>query len=254
MQPCVLILAGLDPSGGAGLLADAEAVRAQGARPFCVATALTVQSTGRALRFQATAPLLVRDSARLLFEDENICAVKIGMVGAPQVAQAIADLLRGRGSGLPIVVDPVLASSSGAALLKGGPEPYLLLMQGALITPNALEAEALCGFPIRDLAAQEKAGRALVAKGARAALIKGGHVDKAGAARGIDRADGAECADVLVDADGALVLSGPRLAVSKRGTGCRLSSALAAQLALGASLRDAAAAARRYLLSYLAGS
>jgi len=240
----VLILAGLDPSGGAGLFADAEAVRAQGARPLCVATALTAQSTRQALRFQATAPLLVQDSARLLLDDEEVRAVKIGMVGAPQVARAIADLLQGRG--LPTVVDPVLFSSSGAALLKGGPEPYLLLMQGAVITPNAPEAEALCGFPVRDRAAQERAGRDLVARGAKAALIKGGHLLPEPGPQGP-----AECADVLVDSDGVLVLSAPRLAQSRRGTGCRLASAIAGQLALGKGLREATREARHYLLGYL---
>lgn len=239
-RPCVLLFAGLDPSGGAGLLADAEAVREMGARPLCVATALTVQSTRRALRFQAAAPLLVQDSARLLLEDEDVRAVKIGMVGAPQVAQAIFDLLQGRG--LPIVVDPVLASSSGAALIKGGPEPYLQLLRGAIVTPNAPEAEALCGLPVRTVAGQEAAGRALLLLGARAALVKGGHVGDS---------LGADCTDVLVDESGVLSFSGPRVTPKKRGTGCRLSSALAARLALGASLREATQVANAFVRRYL---
>ncbi len=136
--PCVLVLAGLDPSGGAGLLADAEAIRAAGARPLCVATALTAQT-------------------------------------------------------------------SGAALFQGGPEAaraaYAALWTHAVLTPNAAEARALLDLPEqpRDPEALEHAARELVRRGARAALVKGGH------------AEGAEAVDVLCTAEGCERLSGPRL-------------------------------------------
>lgn len=234
---CVLVLAGLDPSGGAGLLADAEAIRALGLRPLCVATALTVQTTRHALQFQPVAPLLVQDAARALLLEEDVRAIKIGMVGAPQVARAIDDLLREKAawSGLPRVVDPVLAASSGAALFKGagGPEAYLALMQGAIATPNLDEAEALTGT--RE---QGAAAKALLSRGAKAALVKGGHL-------------AGDAVDLLLDAEGEHALSAPRLAASRRGTGCRLASALAAGLAAGLSLRASAGQAKAFVRAYL---
>ena len=109
--PAVLVLAGLDPSGGAGLLADAEAIRAMGARPLCVATALTVQTTRAARSFKAVDAALIGESMRALLEEEEVRAVKIGMVGDASNARAIRALLP---QGVPVVVDPVLAASSGA--------------------------------------------------------------------------------------------------------------------------------------------
>jgi hydroxymethylpyrimidine/phosphomethylpyrimidine kinase len=241
--PCVLVLAGLDPSGGAGLLADAEAVRAQGARPLCVATALTAQTDLRVLCFQPVGPSFALASARALLAAEDVRAIKIGMLGTPQMALAVADLLAE--AALPAVVDPVLAASSGGSLFRGSPEEarsaYEALLPGAVITPNALEARLLLGRedPISSPSAQEEAGRTFVARGARAALVKGGHTQ------------GAEAVDVLVSAAGAVHLTSPRLAGSARGTGCRLASALAAGLARGLSLEDAARAAKDFVAAYL---
>ena len=232
---CVLVLAGLDPSGGAGLLADAETIRAFGLRPLCVATALTVQTTRHALRFQPVAPLLVLDSARALLEEEDVRAIKIGMVGAEQVARAIRDLLQDWNA-IPLVVDPVLAASSGAPLFKGpgGAAAYLELMRGAVLTPNLGEAEALAGT-----CDQEAAARALVQGGARAALVKGGHL-------------AGEAVDVLAIGAGIHELRAPRIEARARGTGCRLASALAARLALGDDLPTAARAAKEQVRRYLA--
>jgi hydroxymethylpyrimidine/phosphomethylpyrimidine kinase len=241
--PCVLVLAGLDPSGGAGLLADAEAVRAQGARPLCVATALTAQTDLRVLSFQTVDPSFAMDSARALLAAEDVRAIKIGMLGTPHMARAVADLLSE--TRLPAVVDPVLAASSGGSLFHGSPEEarsaYAALLPGVVISPNALEAGLLLGReePISSPAAQEEAGRAFVAWGARAALVKGGH------------AQGTEAVDVLVSVGGAVHLTSPRLAGGARGTGCRLASALAAGLARGLSLEDAARAAKEFVAAYL---
>ncbi len=233
---CVLVLAGLDPSGGAGLLADAETIRAFGLRPLCVATALTVQTTRHALQFQPVAPLLVRDSARALLEEEDIRSIKIGMVGAEQVARAIADLLPDFRA-LPLVVDPVLVASSGAPLFKGpdGAAAYLELMRGAIVTPNLDEAEALAGTR-----AQEAAARALVERGAKAALVKGGHLE-------------GDAIDLLFDGEHVFRLAASRLAVRRRGTGCRLASALAAGLAAGRPLLAAAEEAKAFVRGYLQG-
>jgi hydroxymethylpyrimidine/phosphomethylpyrimidine kinase len=236
----VLVLAGLDPSGGAGILADAEAIRAAGALPLCVATALTVQTSRRALRFEPVAASLVLEQGRALLAEERVAAVKLGMLGTAEVAAA-AGALAGE-AGAPLVVDPVLRASSGAALFRGdAPAAYrALLAQGAVVTPNLDEAAALLGWsePPADPIRMAEAGRALLALGARAALVKGGHL------RG-------EAVDVLCEAGGTQPLRAPRIAGGKRGTGCRLASALAAGLAQGASIEDAARAAKAAVLRYL---
>jgi len=219
--PCVLVLAGLDPSGGAGLLADAQAIRAAGARPLCVATALTVQTTRSASRFEPCNPQLVADSVKVLLEEENVRAIKIGMIGGAEVVRAL-QLPRD----LPRVVDPVLRASSGAPLLLGSGDIYVQLAQGALITPNLPEAELL--------------PKDLLARGCAAVLLKGGH------------GKGETVVDTLFTRAGAEELSAPRIEGQKRGTGCRLSSFAAARMALGDPLREAVVAARAYVRAYLA--
>lgn len=237
--PCVLVLAGLDPSGGAGLLADAEAIRAAGARPLCVATALTVQTTRAARKFQPVAPLFVQEAAAALLEEEDVRAIKIGMVGAEQVGRAIADLLA-RHRGIPLVVDPVLASSSGAALFKGsGVATYLALMQGAIVTPNVPEAAALLGREVAGAGGLAEAARELIRRGAGAAIVKGGHLD-------------GDAIDVVDDGARSERLAGPRLPIGKRGTGCRFASTVAAHLAQGLDLIASARAAKEAVRGYLA--
>jgi len=237
-RPCVLVLAGLDPSGGAGLLADAEAIRATGARPLCVATALTVQTTRAARRFTPVDPALVAESARALLEEEEIRAVKIGMIGGAAVADAVASALE-RHRRLPRVVDPILAASSGASLFEGplsaARDAYLRLASGALLTPNAPEAGALLGIDRLD---DPLAAAALLGKGAAAVLLKGGHLS-------------GNPTDFLFRPEGCERFSEPRIPVVARGTGCRLASGVAAGLALGTPLRDAVIAARKLVREYL---
>lgn len=237
-SPCVLVLAGLDPSGGAGLLADAEAVRAMGARPLCVATALTVQTSRAARRFAAVQPALVVDAATALLEEEDVRAIKIGMVGDRAVAFALAALLDAHPS-LPRVVDPVLAASSGAKLFDGSNstarEAYLRLAAGALLTPNAAEAETLLG--IERLADPTLAG-ALLEEGPSAVLLKGGHLP-------------GDPTDFLFLRAGIERFTAPRIPARARGTGCRLASGVAAGLALGAPLREAVVSARSLVRDYL---
>lgn len=243
--PCVLVLAGLDPSGGAGLLADAEAVRACAARPLCVATALTVQTTRAARRFVPVAAQLVSEAAQALLDEEDVRAVKVGMLGDAFVAEAVAALLAAR-PGLPVVVDPVLRASSGAELFAGTAQgaraAYLRLAQRALLTPNLSEAAALLGLARepRDEAEMEQAARALLQAGARAALVKGGHLV-------------GDPVDVLATEGGVERFSAPRLQSRARGTGCRLSSAVAAGLACGLPLRDALLRSRALVRGYIAG-
>lgn len=242
-RPTVLVLAGLDPSGGSGILADAEVIRALGARPVCVATALTVQTTRNARRWEPVAPALVHESAYALLAEENPRAIKIGMIGTEEVAEAIAKLLASRRD-LPVVVDPVLQSSSGTLLFDGSlddaRDAYLSLATHAMITPNLLETAALLDLKKepQDAVAVEQAARALVAKGVRAALVKGGHL------AGLP-------VDVLAMGGAAEHFSGSRIRGTARGTGCRLSSAIAAGLALERPIRDAVVTARNLVRDYL---
>jgi hydroxymethylpyrimidine/phosphomethylpyrimidine kinase len=223
----VLILAGLDPSGGAGLLADAEAVRALGARPLCVATALTVQTTRAARRYESVSPALIEESARALLEEEDVRAIKIGMVGNAANASAIRRLLP---DDLPIVIDPVLRATSGASLFDGPAEALLQLARGTILTPNIPEAELLLGGPA-DAAL-------LLARGPSAVLLKGGHAD-------------GDPVDILATPQATTRFTAPRIASRRRGTGCRLASSLAASLARKTPLVEAVTEAREYVRRYL---
>lgn len=225
--PGVLVLAGLDPSGCAGLLADAEAIRAMGATPFCVATALTVQTRRAARRYEAVNPDLIADSMRALLEEEDVRAIKIGMVGNAANARAIRALLP---PGIPAVIDPVLASSSGARLFDGPARSLLELASGKILTPNIPEAQALCGGPADAVR--------LLREGPEAVLLKGGHLQGAPV-------------DILATRAGTESFEAPRIAARARGTGCRLASAVAAGLGRGMPLRDAVIAARALVRDYL---
>ncbi|AKU91936.1 hydroxymethylpyrimidine/phosphomethylpyrimidine kinase [Vulgatibacter incomptus] len=236
----MLVLAGLDPSGGAGLVADGEAILAAGARPLLCATAITIQTTARVRGWHGIPAEVVTAQALALAEEEGpIRAVKLGMLGsaAPAVARLKEHPLL---AGAAWVVDPVLFSSSGAELVEGGTDAYRpLLERGPIVTPNAMEAGAFAGLPEpRDEAALLGCARRLVDGGAAAVLAKGGHLD-------------GEPVDWLVSARGAEPLRGTRRPGSKRGTGCRLASFLAARLALGEGLFDAARDAKRYVAAYL---
>ncbi len=244
--PTVLVLAGLDPSGGGGLLADAEAIRAMGARPVCVATALTVQTTRSVKRWEPVHPALVQESAHALLLEENPRAIKIGMIGDAKIADVIAKLLATRRD-LPIIVDPVLESSSGTLLFKGtmkqARDAYFSISSHAMITPNLLETTALLDLPKLpiDATALEEAARSLVSRGVRAALVKGGHL-------------AGDPVDVLAMGGAAEHFAGTRIRATARGTGCRLSSAIAAGLAHEHSIRDAVVTARDYVREYLTGA
>ncbi len=227
--PAVLVLAGLDPSGGAGLLADAEAVRALGGRPLCVATVLTVQTTRAARSFKVVDAALIAESMRALLEEEDVRAIKIGMVGDASNARAIRALLP---QGVPTVVDPVLAASSGTPLFSGSPRELLELARGAVLTPNLAEAEALLEGPAD--------ARTLLARGPAAVLLKGGHLP-------------GPPTDILALPGNTESFSAGRIRVKARGTGCRLASAIATGLARGTPLREAVIDARRYVREYLQG-
>jgi hydroxymethylpyrimidine/phosphomethylpyrimidine kinase len=240
----VLVAAGLDPSGGAGLLADLEALRAAGAGGWAVATALTAQGRGGARAMEPVRSGLVLRQIDALLDGgrERPRALKTGMLGSPENAVALAARFRAAPlASIPLVVDPVLRSSSGLALLRDprrrSPAAVLepLLERAALATPNWPELEALAGRP---LDSEEEAVAAARALPARAVLVKGGHRE-------------GEAVDVLVRARSVVRFRGRRRRGTARGTGCRLASAIAGLLAQGADLEDAIRWAKRYVERYL---
>jgi hydroxymethylpyrimidine/phosphomethylpyrimidine kinase len=242
--PAVLVIAGSDSSGGAGLVRDLRALAHFGIAAACAITAVTAQTHGHLLSVHHVPPETVRTQIRAALDCANIRAVKVGMLGTAATVSAVADSLP-RAGAVPIVLDPVLLSSSGGVLLdeEGRAEMRARLFPRAtLLTPNIPEAASLCGAPLASSREERLAqARTLLALGPRAILLKGGH------------AEGPEAADLLLTADGAPQwLSSPRLDARCRGTGCALASAIAACLATGSSLEDACREGKQYVLSLLA--
>jgi hydroxymethylpyrimidine/phosphomethylpyrimidine kinase len=232
--PRVLVVAGLDPSCGAGLAADAEALAWAGARGWLVAAALTAQGPRGARGAFPVAPEVLAAELDALGGAERPRAVKTGMVGTAANAALVAERIPARA---PLVVDPVLAASSGLPLLDAPPRAALspLLERATLATPNWAELAALAG---RELASDEEAIRAARELPARAVLVKGGHREGAPV-------------DLLVRGRTVTRFAGRRRAGTARGTGCRLASAIAGLLARGEPLEDAVRRAKRYVERYL---
>ncbi len=239
MIPNVLSIAGSDPSGGAGIQADLKTFAAHRTYGCAVVTALTVQNTHGVLRSSLVEPVLVAEQIDAIFADIRIDAVKIGMTGNAAAIQVIADGLR-RHKARNIVVDPVMVSTSGHVLLSLDALDSLkrdLLPLATVITPNIAEAALLLGNDkATDLAALRTAAAALSAFGPRYVYLKGGHLS------------GDTSPDVVHSRDGLLVLPGRRIAArNTHGTGCTLSSSIAARLAHGDEPAAAFAAAKAYV-------
>ena len=233
----VLIIAGSDSGGGAGIQADIKAVTAMGGYAATAITAITVQNT---LGVQAVYPLpldLIEAQARAVLDDIGADAVKTGMLGSVEVVERVAAILDTVAA--PVVVDPVMVAKGGAALLEDNAIAAvrtLMIPRAALLTPNAPEAEALTGIAVADLDGQRRAGEALMTLGARAVLMKGGHVA------------GPTVVDLLLTSTGETLLEGPRIeTTSTHGTGCTLASACAAGIARGLPLEIAVANAWAYV-------
>lgn len=247
-RPDVLICAGLDPSGGAGLIADVRVVSELGGRPVGVVTALTVQSTMAVLSAEPVDPQLVGEQLEQLLSDIEIRAVKIGMIGASETAVAIARALALTQA--PVVWDPVIRPSRGeVSFVDRGFEQALaaLIPHTTVLTPNAGELAFLTGAAITTLPEAIAAGQALAARLAVAVLVKGGHLG-AGNPPGEP-----ESIDVLCHARRHELLRGPRVPDGEHvhGTGCALSSALAVHLAQGWDLLDACRAAKQFVAAHL---
>lgn len=240
--PRVLVMAGLDPTGGAGLLADMEAIAAAGARGWAVATAITAQGPRGARGFEPTTEAVLDAQLDALLEGrERPRAAKTGMLGTAALARAVAERLRAPPLWrIPLVVDPVLLASSGASLLDlagktAADALFPLFARARLVTPNLPELAALASS---DVSTDEAAIRAARRLPARAVLVKGGH--RAGAP-----------VDLLVEGRRVVRLEGRRRPGTARGTGCRLASAAAAFLARGAGLDEAVRGAKRIVEAYL---
>jgi hydroxymethylpyrimidine/phosphomethylpyrimidine kinase len=228
-RPSVLTIAGSDSGGCAGIQADLETIAAFGLHGLSVITAVTAQNSRRV---ESIHPVPAREVAAQLdtvFDDFDIAAVKVGMVGRPAAIEVIGAALRAHRP-RPTVIDPVLVSTSGTALLSARALKQArrqLFPLADLLTPNVPEAEALLGRPIRRDADLVPAARDLLEDGARAVLLKGGHLR------------GRVVRDVLVDAKSVHEFSHARLPFRVRGTGCTLASAIACGLARGRGMRAA---------------
>jgi len=219
----VLIIAGSDPSGGAGVQADIKTVTALGGYAAAAITALTVQNTMGVSSVHPVSPEIIRDQIAAALEDIGADAIKIGMIGERAAGAAIADALLELAPTVPLVLDPVLVATSGDALADAA-VPSLLLERlvpiSAVVTPNADEAARLSGVAIKNADDMAAAGAALLRRGATAALVKGGHLE------------GEIVEDALVTLEGVRLFKNPRIATtSTHGTGCTLASAIAVGIA-----------------------
>ena len=236
-QGRVLILAGSDSGGGAGVQADIKTVTALGGYAATAITAITVQNTLGVFGVLRLEPELIKAQALAVLDDIGADAFKTGMLGGRKAVEAVAEVLASA-PGVPAVIDPVMISKGGHALLSDkalSAVMSLLVPRADLLTPNAPEAEALTGIEIRDLDGQRRAGEALLSLGAKAVLLKGGHLS------------GERVVDLLISAAGETLLEGPRLDTRHtHGTGCTLASACATGLAQGLTLEEAVARAWAY--------
>ena len=234
----VLILAGSDSGGGAGVQADIKTVTALGGYAATAITAITVQNTLGVTAVHPIPPEVVEAQAAAVLDDIGADALKTGMLGAVAMVEAAARVLD-RARGVPAVVDPVITAKGGAALLASdavGAVRTLLIPRAALLTPNAPEAEALTGLPAATTDDLRRAGEALLKAGAAAVLMKGGHVP------------GDRVVDVLMTPAGETLFEGERLQTRPtHGTGCTLASACATGLAQGLPLVEAVARAWTYV-------
>lgn len=239
-QGRVLIIAGSDSGGGAGIQADIKTVTMLGGYAMTAITALTVQDT-RGVHGVWPAPVdAVTDQMRVTLADIGADAVKTGMLGTAALVEAVAETLHAHAGMIPRVIDPVMVATSGDRLVDEkavGAIRTELIPRARLVTPNAPEAEVLTGKAVETLDGQRRAAERLLEFGANGALVKGGHI----AGRVIH--------DVLQTTTGEWIFESPRIeTTSTHGTGCTLASAIAALLAQGRSVPEAVEEGREYLL------
>jgi hydroxymethylpyrimidine/phosphomethylpyrimidine kinase len=235
--PVVLSVAGFDPSAGAGIVADLKTFAAHNCYGVAAITALTVQNSQGVVSVHPVEPSLLRESILSLLSDSPVKAIKIGMLYNTATAEVVREILESA-PGFPAVLDPVVRSSNNVDLLDAAGLEYVrqhLLSCVSVVTPNLAEAAALAEMPVENLESMKAAARKLVALGARAVVVTGGHLDKA--------------IDVFFDGTEMESFVGDRVKPDNtHGTGCTFSSAVAANLALGRQLRDAVVLAKVYVV------
>ena len=227
IQPCVLTIAGSDSGGGAGIQADLKAFHSVGVHGTCVITALTAQNLRGVDAVQVATPEIITAQLYAVFAEFDIRAIKIGMLADTPTANTVATFLEGQAD-VPVVLDPVMVATSGARLLQPETLSVLrerLLPRATLITPNLPEAELLLGNSITTQDDMTRAARQLLDLGARAVLLKGGHLPGSDA-----------ITDIMATPSSVSVFTHERLPFEAHGTGCTLASAIAAYLALGNDL------------------
>ena len=235
----VLIIAGSDSGGGAGIQADIKTVTALGGYAMTAITALTAQDTRTVHDIFDVPASFIALQLRVVLEDIGADAIKTGMLHRADIIDAVVETLDRYAPGVPLVVDPVMVAKGGASLLQPAAAEALrrtLIPRATVITPNLPEAAVLSGRDLRSEADMPAAAAALLGLGPQAVLLKGGHLD------------GDRLLDLLCTAAGETRFTDTRLhTTSTHGTGCTLASAIATGLAFGLPLPDAVAAARRYV-------
>lgn len=235
----VLSIAGSDSGGGAGIQADIKTITALGGYAATAITAITAQNTLSVRDIHPVPSAIIRAQIDAVLEDIGADCIKTGMLLDSEIIEGVYERLTALGPHIPRVVDPVMVATSGARLIDEGAVAALkarLIPGAALLTPNIPEAEVLCDMKVTDLEAMKRAGQALLALGARAVLLKGGHMM------------GPQVQDVLVSGQGIEIFSSPRIDTEHtHGTGCTLASAVATGLAQGMGLVDAVRRARNYV-------
>lgn len=233
-----LTIAGSDSSGGAGIQADLKTFQALGVFGMTAITAVTVQNTRKVYDIQEITPAIVRGQILCLFDDIDIHAVKIGMVSDVALIEAIAEALA-HVDRPPVVLDPVMISKSGYALLQPDAQSALvrhLFPLAQVVTPNLPEAEALLEKKINTLEDMKAAAREISALGASMVVVKGGHLGQGNAT------------DVLYDGENYQLIESRRIdTINTHGTGCTFSSAIAALMARGEPFNDAVSQAKTYI-------
>ena len=246
MRGRVLIIAGSDSGGGAGIQADVKTVTMLDAYAATAITALTAQNTEGVFGILPVPPDFIRRQIEVVLDDIGADAIKTGMLHDLAVIETVAAMLGARAAGVPLVVDPVMVAKGGARLID--PTALdglrrLLVARADIITPNLPEAEILSGRTIDSVAEMRAAGEDLLALGCRAVLVKGGHLS------------GDLVSDLLLSAQGARVWQTPRIATRHtHGTGCTLASAIAAGLAQGLDAENAVDRARSYVQQAIASA
>jgi hydroxymethylpyrimidine/phosphomethylpyrimidine kinase len=246
MKGRVLVIAGSDSGGGAGIQADIKTVTMLDAFAATAITALTAQNTLGVFAVLPIAPGFIRRQIEVVLDDIGADAVKTGMLHDGQVIETVAAVLAERAADVPLVVDPVMVAKGGAPLIEPGAIEalkHLLVPRAAVLTPNLPEAEILLGRTIDSFAAMQNAAESLLDLGCRAVLLKGGHLA------------GEVVYDILATASGLRVWQSPRIdSRHTHGTGCTLASAIAAGLAQGLPVEAAVERARDYVRRAIASA